>query len=315
MQRLPRTSVAALVALMTCLGPAVPMAVQAAPSGAERKLAESKALEAKVYFKRGLFREAAEAFMEAYSLSLAPDMMFNAARAYQEGKLPERALALFETYLTLDGVSGDGKADAGARIAVLKAQMAPGGPVAEDPKAPAPAPAPATVATPTPAAPTPAPAVAARPGSAPSAGASQPVASPPAKTPEAGTAAVGAATGTDKLAWGLLIGGGAVLGLAGLSYGAAIGKANEANQLPLANAEDAKRYNSRFDAAEGSRTAAVALAVAGAGLATWGAWRLWIRGPSQPGASPGSVTWVAPQFSGDGLGGSIFGGIACGGPF
>lgn len=303
MHRSPLTTIAALAALLSCLTTAVPAPVGAAPSSGDRKLAESKALEAKVYFKRGLFREAAEAFMEAYSLSLAPDMMFNAARAYQEAKLPERALALFETYMTLEGVTEEGKADARARIVALKPQsgsVAPQAPVKPEPPAPkvepvAPAPAP------TPAPPTPAPAAPAPAAMVPKP--SQPVATVSAPAP------------ADKLGWGLLIGGGVLLGLGGLSYGAAVDKANQANELPLANAEDAKTYNTSFDEAQNGRGVAVVLAVAGTGLAAWGAWRLWMRGPIKGSGEAKASLWIAPALPIGGSTAEAAGAIALGGRF
>lgn len=300
MYRSQRTTFAALAALLTCLTSAVPSATLAAPSSGDRKLAESKALEAKVYFKRGLFREAAEAFMEAYSLSLAPDMMFNAARAYQEAKLPERALALFETYLTLDGVTDEGKADARSRIAALQASSAPAEPqpVAK-PEAPA--------AKPVPAAPSPAP-VSPSPAPAPPASAAMPKPSPPLASVSAGAPA-------DKLGWGLLIGGGVLLGLGGLSYSAAVNQANQANELPLANAADAKAYNASFDEAQNARGAAAVLAVAGTGLAAWGAWRLWLRGPAKGAENAAASLWVAPVPPIGAQAGAASAGIAFGGRF
>ncbi len=300
MHRSPRTTVAALAALLLCLNAAVPAPVRAAPSSGDRKLAESKALEAKVYFKRSLFREAAEAFMEAYSLSLAPDMMFNAARAYQEAKLPERALALFETYLTLDGVSEEGKTDAAARIATLKRQMGPAEPAAPP------------VAKVEPAAPKPESAAA---PAAPPAGSTAPAAGTPALPASPTSAAATAAPPADKLSWGLLVGGGVLLGLGGVTYAAAIDQANKANRLALDTQEDAVAYNGQFDDAQKARGVAVALALGGAGLAAWGAWRLWLRGPAKPSAGSAAALWVAPSWQTGGASGGPAGGLVAGGRF
>ena len=102
--------------LVTC-AVALQLVVQPAwAAGGEIKQAEAKALEAKAYFKRGLYVEAAEIFMQAYAIAHAPDAVYNAARAYEEAKEFKRAVALFEMYLSVPGVSENGKRDARAHI-------------------------------------------------------------------------------------------------------------------------------------------------------------------------------------------------------
>ncbi len=271
---------AALTSLALGAAAVAPPRVQAAPPTAARAQAEAKALEAKAYFTQGLYEEAAAAFMEAYAISRAPDMMYNAARAYQEARRPDKARALFKTYLNLDGVSEEGRQDARQRIAKLEDQMAkesvPAEPApAGDPRAPGPA------------VPLAAPATAA---------ASSPTSDKPA--PSQGLAAGGTPAGADALGWGALSGGGALLAISGLAYWGALTAANDANKLEIDSAGDARDYNSAFDRAEQLRNASVGLAVAGAGLAAYGAWRLWLR-PGPQAESTG--LWLAPAWGGAGF--------------
>jgi outer membrane lipoprotein-sorting protein len=86
-------TVAAIAIAAVVLQPS--LAVAQAVTAADLKKAEAKAEEAKAYFKSQLFAEAADAFMEAFAISKRPDMMYNAARAQEEGKLYAKALALF----------------------------------------------------------------------------------------------------------------------------------------------------------------------------------------------------------------------------
>lgn len=257
-----------------------PAPVAAAPAAAGRSQAEAKALEAKAYFKQGLYEEAAAAFMEAYAISRAPDMMYNAARAYQEARRPEKARALFKTYLGLDGVSPEGQQDARQRIAVLEAQMAkesvPAEPTPSDPVKPAAAP----LAEP------------ASPSSAPSGRGEA------ADVAPGGVAVGGAPAATDALGWSVLGGGGVLLALSGLAYLGARTTANDANAMTIATPADAGDYNDRFDQAEQVRNLSLGLAAAGVGLAAWGAWRLWLK----PGrASAPAALWLAPAPGAGGL--------------
>ena len=88
-----------------------------APDAAEMRKAEAAATEAKVFFKAGLFDKASAKFMEAYAISKRPSLMYNAARAYEEGLNYREAIALLNHYKDLPDVGGDGKRDAEQRIA------------------------------------------------------------------------------------------------------------------------------------------------------------------------------------------------------
>lgn len=113
-----------------------PLAVALAPRPAMADAAEDAAVrragalatEAKLLFQQKVYDQAAERFMEAYTLVKRPALLFNAARAYEEGGLLAKAVALFKAYVALGDAPADGKTDAAARIqrmqAVLDAQRA-----------------------------------------------------------------------------------------------------------------------------------------------------------------------------------------------
>ena len=86
--------------------------------------AEALATEAKVFFKAGLFEKASMKFMEAYALSKRPSLLYNAARAYEEGRHNREAVALFKAYRVLPDVTDHGRADADARIARMEGELA-----------------------------------------------------------------------------------------------------------------------------------------------------------------------------------------------
>jgi hypothetical protein len=95
----------------------------APPDEAELVKAEALATEAKVFFKAKLYGKAAGRFMEAYAISRRPSLMYNAARAYEEGRNLREAHALFQEYRKLPDIGEDGRKDADARIARLEADM------------------------------------------------------------------------------------------------------------------------------------------------------------------------------------------------
>lgn len=248
-----------------------PLPALAQPSASDLKLAEGKALEAKAYFKQGLYREAAETFMEAFAISKRPDMVFNAARAYEEAKQYARAVALFEQYVALPDAPADGKADARERVARLRPLLEAQRPEPAEP-APSPTPSPSPV------------------------GPSGPVgtrqtAPPPSRADVVGWTAFG-------------------VGAAGVATGAAfwaIGytKAKSANDMAIANQDDVDAYNRQFDKAESWRTGAWVSAGAGAVLAGWGAYRLWIS----PRRASTATTWLVPAIDlASGTGGLAWGG-------
>ncbi len=123
---LRRSSIALAVVLGTLLavtpgshGWSVACAAEAPDAAAVRR-AEAIATEAKILFQQKEFAQAAERFMEAYTLARRPTLIYNAARAYQEAGNVEKALALFRAYRGLPDVNDAGRADADARISVLE---------------------------------------------------------------------------------------------------------------------------------------------------------------------------------------------------
>lgn len=288
------------VACLLALSPhALPVEVVAAPTSGEVKQAEAKALEAKAYYARGLFKEAAETFMEAFALSKAPDMMYNAARAYEAAKILERARALYETYLTLPGVSDDGKQQARQRIADISLTL-DAKPQATPPQPPtqsAPA-SPAPVA-PAPAAPAPvAPAPAALP--APPTAVAQP------RTVTGALPAEPTASTTAHWWWA---GGSAFTLLVSFSmFNGAVADANAANAMDFSQADAEKTYNAAFDKAQSGHSAAVFTAVVGTAMGAWAVYK-WLQLPKSTAKAAAAAAeprwWVAPSPAGVVFGGAL----------
>ena len=95
----------------------------AEPRADDVERAEAKAIEAKAFFKGGLYPQAANSYMQGFAISHNSATLYNAARAYEEGKLYAEAIALFEQYLQLADVPPDGKRDARDRIAADRVQL------------------------------------------------------------------------------------------------------------------------------------------------------------------------------------------------
>ena len=115
--------------LMTLLAvAAAPVHAAEKPDGADLRKAKAAATEAKVFFLAGLFDKASAKFMEAYAISQRPSLMYNAARAYEEGLNYREAVALLKHYRDLPDVGVDGRRDADERIVrmegVLRQQAA-----------------------------------------------------------------------------------------------------------------------------------------------------------------------------------------------
>ncbi len=141
----PLRAIFAVLLVAAMLLPSVPRVAVAAPDAAAIAAAEAKATEAKAFFKAGLFPRAAERFMEAYALSKRPALVYNAARAYEEGQLRAEAIALFKLYEGLQDASAEGRKEARERRERLESELAKiagkDKPVG-DPDKPAPAPTP-----------------------------------------------------------------------------------------------------------------------------------------------------------------------------
>lgn len=274
-----RLVAAAVLLLFALNSPSV--AVAQALSAGDKERAEAIAIEAKVFFKSGLYADAASGFMRAYAISKRPDMMFNAARAYEEARLHAQSIALFDQYLKLDDAPEDGKREAVERIARQRALLGSAAP-APAPAPPAPTPASAT-AEPAPIAPAPAPAPA-------------PALAPALATPPVATVSAPADPPARWLSY-TLIGVGVFFEFAGIS---GIIRAREVVTTANDNTEafklvDAdKTYRQLVKTSEGERNAGVFLVVAGAGLGAWGGWRLWTRAQIEA-KTPAKATASSPR--------------------
>jgi len=98
----------------------LPAVAVAAPSAADLAAAEALATEAKLYFRTKQFEKAAELFMKAYVKGRTASLVYNAARAYEEGGKIKQAIATFEHYQTLAKDDPAGRKAAAGRIAALR---------------------------------------------------------------------------------------------------------------------------------------------------------------------------------------------------
>ncbi len=298
-----------------------PALAQAAPSPEDLERAEAKATEAKVFFQSGLHAQAASRFMEAFAISKRPALMYNAARAYEEGRLRAEAIALFQQYMGLPDATAEGRKEALERIgkqrALINAEAA-GGDKAADGAANAHSDAVAAEAskpdsaTPDPAQPDSATAEpvgsdAAKPGDgAATAAATGP---DPEGAPEGSLAAgTPAPAGEPRQAWvtWTALAGSAVLGLTALvSYADGVKRMNDANEMDFGGIDAAKTksdYNAAADTAEQSRRTAVFSALAAAGLGGWVAWRLLTPDPAARAAGAEPSLYGAPALQAGGAG-------------
>jgi len=269
------------VLLALILRPALTSAQPASSADLER--AEAKAIEAKAFFRSGLYAEAAAGFMQAFAISRRPDMMFNAARAYEEAAMPAQAIALFEQYQTLPDAPADGKREATQRIGKQSTQMEAQRAKAKEGQAaptnePNPAPVPAAVQAPVPAAapaPVPAAAPAPVPAAAPLVAAVPAPVSPPSKA----------------LTISLLSGGGLLAVIGALSWAGAVNQINAANKMDFSPPDAAKTYRNAVKQAQDVRNFGIGAAVVGVGLAAWGGWRLW-QAPPRAASEKSAITAV-----------------------
>ncbi len=108
---------------LCAVGAIASTASAAEPRGDDTERAEAKAIEAKAFFKGGLYPQAANSYLQGFAISHNSATLYNAARAYEQGKLYAEAIALFEQYLQLPDVPPDGQRDARERIAAARAQL------------------------------------------------------------------------------------------------------------------------------------------------------------------------------------------------
>lgn len=112
----------ALVSLLALAVFMIPVDASAADKK-DLERAEARATEGKAYFKSKLYKEAAEAFMDAYAIVKKPTLVYNAARAREESGDLRKAVALFTMYTGLAGVDQKGKTAAGKHIDRLSAKI------------------------------------------------------------------------------------------------------------------------------------------------------------------------------------------------
>ncbi len=105
-----------------------PAATAAAPVETASRLAaaEARAAEAKALFRNRVYPQSARMFMEAFATSRRASLVYNAARAYEEGALLRRAESLFLMYLSLPDNDQAGRADANAHLVDVRARIGSG---------------------------------------------------------------------------------------------------------------------------------------------------------------------------------------------
>ncbi len=264
-----RRWIAALCCLCCALAAAPGWAAEP-PDGAELRKAEAAATEAKVFFKAGLFDKASTKFMEAFAISKRPSLMYNAARAYEEGLNFREAVALLRHYRDLPDVGVDGKRDADERIArmegVLRQQAA-------------------DEAIKTEAARLEAERVATELRNKQEAeraererldrerlererAAQLPVEPTPTVVPPK----------TRKVSWVLVASAAAVGVLAGGAYGEALYEANQARKLTIVDVNDVTSYQGHVSDAKTFQAVAITGAVVASGLAAWAVLDWWYSG-------------------------------------
>ncbi len=285
-----------LLAAVLCLsfGHASVWAADARTEETER--AEAKVIEAKAFFKSALFAEAAESYLQAFAISHKPATLFNAARAYEEAKVFAKAIALFEQYVQLADTPPDGRREANERIAHDHAALAAAAAAHAEP-------APAVVED------KPAPAKPAEPAPAAEVKVAGEPATKSAETEEPKPAAP-APVKSNWLDWALFAGGDTLVVLGLLGWAGAVNNVNQANAMDFSAANAEADYNAKVASARNARSGAVVIAVVGAGLAGWGAWRLWGPGNSTKQETVDkSTSWLLPTVAADGAG------VAWGGRF
>lgn len=234
---------------------------------------------------------AASLFMEAYAQVPEPTLLFNAARAYQEGGRLREAVPLFELYLRLDTFDDSdsvaGRRDAERHLAAIRtelerAQRAVQQPVPNPVVAAAPADTKPPLAKPPLAAPTPTATAADAPAERPTV--RRPGLFARVRTPDGTASSVAALT---------CLGGGGALVLAGIALHvvAGSGRADFDDRLTASRKVSAAGTTGYLDVTQRDADAALTahdtrrawgtgLLVVGAGAATVGAW-LWL-GRSEP---------------------------------
>lgn len=286
------------------LGLTAPHSVFAQLSKEDRARAEAKAMEATIEYKAGNHEKAARFFLEAFAISQAPALMYNAARAYQKGGMPSKAIVVFEQYLELEDVTDEGRDEARKHLKALQEQVAARGSVKSEPKV--------EPKTEPKVEPKTEPKV--EPKTDPKA---NPGAAPAPAVPPVGGLTAPAPAGPDWLTWGLIGGGGLSL-LIGLgTMASAAGDMQEANEMDFAVADAKKTYNERADAAESSHNAGIFFTLLGLGAGGYGAYRYFAaqQTPAPAAAPPATASWFSSPLVAPARDGSMWIGWTLGGHF
>ena len=286
--RSPATAVIAALLYVCCVQAS---AFAAEPRGDDTERAEAKVVEAKAFFKGALYPQAAASYLQAFAISHKPATLFNAARAYEEAKHFPEAIALFNQYLLLPDTPADGKREANERIAHDRAQLAAIAD-AEAARHSAEAVAPMTETKP--------------PEKQKTAKAEEAKPMPVEATP-AGIAPVVEVVPQPRqrswVDWTLFVGGDALVAIGLLGYAGAVNAVTQANVMDFSLPGAEASYKKTVADARTTRTSSAVIGVIGAGLASWGAWRLW--GPvaaKSPDNNQKTASWLVPAVGADGAG-------------
>ena len=266
---------------------ALPAGAAEGPDPADTRRAEAAATEAKVFFKAGLFDKASAKFMEAFAISKRPSLMYNAARAYEEGQNLREAVALFKHYRDLSEVGVDGRRDADERIARMEEVLRQQAAIEDARRADA------------------LRLERARQDEAAQLHAErerqQRAALEREKAAQLAQDATPSAPGVAprRVSWAIVATGLGVIAIAGAAYAAALYEADSARKTTIASDADVTGYLGHADEAKTFRAVALGAGVVGAGLAAWAALDWWQSGgtPVQN-LSPRSGARVFPVAGG-----------------
>ena len=265
--RLTSCAVIVVAALLCSLPASGAAKTNAAVSKEALRDAAVLANRAKTAFREGQFDEAARLFMRAYAMSPEAALVYNAARAYEEGGKVGDAVGLFRLYTTIAD-DPDGIADARERIRRLEAGRLGNGAGSLSPDTPAVPAADAAVAA---------------PGSAVGKPVSATATAQPAAA--AGQMWIWVAAGVSGLA---VIGGATLLTLSA-------GGSRDANAMAIHSQADIQSYNAAYDDAARLRNlgwASIGLGTVAAGAAAW----LWVRQPVAVTVDASGIIAVAGRF-------------------
>jgi tetratricopeptide (TPR) repeat protein len=109
-----RRSSLALICLIAFAPPAF------AGKKGDTKKAVDLSREAISKYRARKYEEAGDLFLRSYELSARPAQLRNAAKAFEEGGVYQRALSLWERYGKLDGLSRDEQSEAEAHVALIR---------------------------------------------------------------------------------------------------------------------------------------------------------------------------------------------------